>query len=308
MRKIFSATFAAIFFCLAMIVSAADFQYIAPLSLHWLARAGVPEAHEYIKNLRANDAINPSDVKNFARVEKANAIYRELKYAALNNFIQSEGYKNILELGCGVSPRGIFLARKGMNYVGADLEAVANIAASCAPNFLTDTEKKNISFAAADVTDREAMLTAAKNFPGKVCIVEEELAQNLSRTQQRAMLENIRDILKIHGGCFVTSDYTSREIFMESAAAVYGKKTAEEIASETKKIYENTSEPDFSQTIFESQKDALNFFRDEGFRVEMRPLLTKTQQLHSLQSLNDEQIKSVQKVAGKKFLWVVTLK
>ena len=198
------------------------------------------------------------------------------------------------------------MARKGINYVGVELEAVVKVLDDYTPMFLTEEEQKNITFAVADVTDREAMLKAVENYPGKVCIIMENLGLYLSLEQQKAMLKNIHEILKIHGGCFVTSDHLADEIFMGSATAVYGKKNAQELMNKTVELYENISEISFNDTFFDTPKEAMDFYKEYGFKIEERPLFTKQPKLYSLSSLNDKQVKNIMKFTKKKLLWVMT--
>lgn len=288
----------------------AEFQavsYTAPITLHWLAKAGVPEAVEFIGNLSAKNILDQTPIKDKERVERANAVYQEIRYSSLNDFIAANGYTNVMDLGCGVSSRGIFMARKGVNYIGVELEAVKEAIEEYTPIFLTEEENKNIHFATADVTDRDAMLKAAENATGKICIISENLSLYLSMERQKAMLDNIREILKIHGGCYVTSDHLADVIFMDCAETIYSKKTAETILDESAKIYENTSEMDFSNTFFDTPKEAKDFIQAQGLKVEERPLFTKPQDLYSIKSLNDKQIKKVKKFMNKKLLWVMTV-
>ena len=281
--------------------------YTAPITLTWLSKSGVPEAVEFIGNLKADAIIKPKEMKDYERVEKANSVYQEIRYASLNDFIATEGYTTIIDLGCGVSPRGIYMARNGIDYIGVELETVVQTLEQYTPIFLTDEEEKHIKFVAADVTDKNAMLKAAENISGKVCIVVENLTIYLSIEQQKAMLENIREILKIHGGCFITSDHLSDEIFFGVTNAIYSKKTSEEIFEQTVKLYENTSEVDFFDTYFDTPKEAMDFIKMQGFKVEKRPLFTKSHDLYSVKNLNDRQIKQIRKFMDKKLLWVMTV-
>ena len=281
--------------------------YTAPITLTWLSKAGIPEAKEFIGNLKADAIIKPEEIKDYERVEKANAIYQEIRYASLNDFVQSEGYTTVMDLGCGVSPRGIYMARKGLNYIGVELEPVVKTLEEYTPMFLTDAEQRNIHFAVADVTDREAMLKAVENFPGKVCVLLENLSIYLSIEQQKAMLKNIHEILKIHGGCFVTSDHLSDEIFLGAATAVYGKKDGEAIFERSANLYEGIAEIDFFDTYFDRPKEAMQFIEEQGFKIEVRPLFTKSPSLYSLKSLNDKQTKKIINFTKKKMLWVMTV-
>ena len=318
-KKIFAAVVAVTFFCACFCgnfssranADAPEFQsvsYTAPITLHWLAKAGVPEAKEFLGTLSAEDILNKVPVRDPERVEKANAIYQEMHYTALNDYIIEKGYKNVMDLGCGVSPRGLVMARKGINYVGVELPAVAEAVEEYAPMFL-DSEQLNLfKIVAADFTDHEAMMAAAKNIDGPVCIVSELVMVFLSREQQDALFNNIHEILKEHGGCFITCDYTTGELFYDGTAEIYGEKATWKIAEDTVKLYSGISETDFTGTVFETHKEAKDFIAAHNFNLQEIPVLADASKLYSVQSLNDSQIKKIQKFAKKKLLWVMTAK
>ena len=218
-----------------------DVSYTAPITLYWLAKAGVPEAVEYVQYIDAEKILKPENISQYERVERINKIYEEIRYASLNDFIESENYTNVMDLGCGVSPRCLYMARRGINYVGTDLSDVVEVLNFYAPNFVKDDMRKYIRFEVADAANHDEMMNAAKIFNGKICIVEEGLLVYLSREQQKAMLENVRDILKKHGGVFVTSDFVAGNIFMSINKTIYGDEDALVVGKETQKVYEDLS-------------------------------------------------------------------
>ena len=282
--------------------------YTAPISLYWLSKAKVPEAVEYVKYIDAESILKPENISQYERVEKVNKIYHEIRYTSLNDFILSENYSNVMDLGCGISPRCLFTAENKINYVGVELPDVVEMLNVYAPNFLNDDAKKFVRFVAADVADRNGMMNAAKNFDGEICIVEEDLLAYLPREKQKAMLENIRDILKEHGGCFVTSDFVAGEIFMSSDRIIYGDEDALTIAKETQKVYENLSQILFNDTMFKSADEAINFVESCGLKVELRPVLKNISDIRSVRDLNNRDISAINDVTSQKLLWVITAK
>ena len=282
--------------------------YTAPISLYWLSKAKVPEAVEYVKYIDAESILKPENISQYERVEKVNKIYHEIRYTSLNDFILSENYSNVMDLGCGISPRCLFTAENKINYVGVELPDVVEMLNVYAPNFLNDDAKKFVRFVAADVADRNGMMNAAKNFDGEICIVEEDLLAYLPREKQKAMLENIRDILKEHGGCFVTSDFVAGEIFMSSDRIIYGDEDALTIAKETQKVYENLSQILFNDTMFKSADEAINFVESCGLKVELRPVLKNISDVRSIRDLNNRDISAINDVTSQKLLWVITAK
>ena len=286
---------------------ASDVSYTAPLTLFWLSKAGVPEAVEYVKYIDAKQILKPENISQYERVEKINKIYQEIRYESVNDFIESENFTNVIDLGCGVSPRFLYTAPKKINYVGVELEDVVTVLKIYAPTFLNDDSRKYVNFAVADVASRKEMFDAAKNLDGKICIVEENLWMYLSREKQRAMLENIRDILKERGGCFVTSDLVAGEIFMAVNRTVYGDEDAQVIAKETQKVYEDISKILFGDTLFSSTDEAIKFIESAGLKVEMRPLFTKTPDIISIRDLNNRDIAAINSMMQKNLLWVITV-
>lgn len=282
--------------------------YTAPITLYWLAKSGVPEAVDYVKYINAERILKPENISQYERVEKINKIYREIRYNSLNDFIESSNYKNVMDLGCGVSPRCLYMAKKGINYVGTDLKDVINVLNIYAPNFLADDLKKYVQFVIADAADKNEMMNAAKKLDGEICIIEEDLLMFLSRDQQKAMLENIRDILKEHGGCFVTSDFVAADIFMSGNETIYGKEDALILGEETQKLYENISEVLFNDTMFDTIEEAVKFIEAAGLKVEMRPIFQNTPDIRSIRDLSNRDIKSINEMMTRqKFLWVMTV-
>ena len=281
--------------------------YTAPITLYWLAKAGVPEAVEYVQYINAETILKPENIKHYERVEKINKIYQEIRYASINDFIESENYTNVMDLGCGVSPRCLYLAKKGINYVGTDLPDVVNVLNDYAPNFIKNDMKKYVNFKVADASNHKEMINAAKGFKGKICIVEEGLLMYLSREQQKAMLKNIHDILKKNGGCYVTSDFVAGKIFMSSNRTIYGNEDALIIGKETQKLYENLSHILFNDTMFKSTEEAVKFIEDQGLKVEMRPLFKKTPDIRSIRDLNNRDIANINTMTQQKLLWIITV-
>lgn len=281
--------------------------YTAPVTLYWLSKAKVPEAIEYVQYIDAEAVVRPDNIKQYERVEKVNKIYQEIRYASLNDYFVSNHYANVIDLGCGVSPRCLYTSKRGINYVGTDLDEVVKVLDYYAPNFLSEDGKNYVRFVVADAADRKAMLNAAKGLDGKICIVEEGLLIYLSRDQQRATLKSIRDILKENGGCFLTSNFVAGEIFMSIGRTLYGNDDAIAIGLETKKLYEDLSEILFNDTMFKSTEEAIQFIEDAGLKVEAVPLFQNAVDIRSIRDLNNADLAKMNELMQQKLLWVITV-
>ena len=121
------------------------------------------------------------------------------------------------------------------------------------------------------------------------------------------MFSLVHEILKKHGGCFITSDFVTKDMFKELATAVYGQDSAQTLYNETKAMYENLFGEKLFDDTFKSQADALNFLKSKGFKVQQVPLVVDTSKLYSLKGLDANQVAKVQQVCAKNYLWVLTV-
>lgn len=290
---------------------AAEFElvsYSAHVKLQWLATTGMPEAQQILKELGKVNIYGERNLIDYDRLEKVNAIYQELCYLATVQFAEKYGYKNIYDIGGGYSPRAVIFAREGKNYFGAELMAVAVAADNVMKKILTPEEKKFVSYDEVLAEDRNAFLTTAKRFDGKLCMMDQGLMIYLDQDRLADMYENIRDTLKQNGGCFITSDLATRELFKDVVAAIYGEDQTQLIYDETKDMYEELFDSLINEENFDNQLDAIEYAEKElGLKIHQEPLILDTSKLYCLKNLSPEQAEKIKKIAEKKYLWVVTV-
>ena len=111
-----------------------------------------------------------------------------------------------MDIGGGYSPRAVVFAKDGRKYIGAELTAVAISAAEIVPEIAGKKYAKNISYENVPVEDREAMIGTADKFNGQICIIENGLMIYLTKERADAMFTLVRQILKAHGGCYISSE------------------------------------------------------------------------------------------------------
>ena len=110
--KIFST---AMLICAVIFLSsaksfAAEFElvsYSAQVKLQWLANTGMPEAKKILNEIGTANIYNKKNLKDYARLEKLNGIYQELCYASTAQYVQTNDYKNIMDIGGGYTPRAL---------------------------------------------------------------------------------------------------------------------------------------------------------------------------------------------------------
>ena len=290
-------------------VSAAEFEmvsYSSLVKLQWLSYSGQPAAKKILKTLKVTNLYDKKNLPDYERLEKLNSIYQELNYLSTVQYVQKNDYSNILDIGGGYNPRAVIFAREGRKYFGAELMAVAVTANDVMAKILNKNQFQNLTYDEVLVEDRAAMLGAADEFNGKICVIENGLMIYLTEDRAAEMVKLIKEILVKHGGCFITTDFVTKDYFKEIAAALYGKNQADLLYDETKVMYEQLFDNPIHDDTFKTQKDAIKFFAAQGLKVTPVPLLTDNSKLQCLKTLNTKQAEKIKKVAAKNYLWVIT--
>ena len=298
-------------FCVALTakVEAAEFEmvsYSSLVKLQWLSYSGDPDAKKILKTLKVTNLYDKKNLHDYERLEKLNSIYQELNYASTVEYVRNKGYGNILDIGGGFTPRAVVFARDGRKYFGAELMAVAVTATETMSKILNKNQFQNVSYDEVLVEDREAMLSAADEFNGKICIIENGLMIYLTEDRATEMFKLIKEVLQKHGGCFITTDFVTKDYFKEIASALYGESQADLLYDETKIMYEQLFDNPIFDDTFKTQADAIEFFNARGLKVTLVPLLTDTSKLYCLKTLTPQQVEKIKQVAAKNYLWVIT--
>ena len=290
---------------------AAEFElvsYSSHVKLQWLANTGLPEAQQILKELGKTNIYGERNLLDYDRLEKVNSIYQELCYLATVQYVQKHDYKNIFDIGGGYSPRAMIFAREGRKYFGGELVAVAVAADNVMKKILTPEEMKNVTYDEVLAEDNAAFLAMAKTMDGKICMMDQGLMIYLNQDRLADMYENIRDTLKRNGGCFVTSDLSTRELFKDIAAAIYGEDQTQLLYDETKDMYEELFDSLINEENFDNQLDAIEYAeKDLGLKIHREPLILDASKLYCLKNLTPEQAEKIKKIAAKNYLWVITV-
>ena len=183
-------------------------------SVGMLAMAGNPLALDFARKLHLDtmfpmepltDFNHGFDVSGSHIPYIALALPVECRHCLLNLYVKRNRFTNVLELASGYTPRGIELARKGIRYVGGDIPIVSEAVAKLAEPYLRDTPGK-ADYVSLDVTNRSSMLKAADLCGGEMVLISSGLFSYLQQAELRALFENVREILALHGGSWITFD------------------------------------------------------------------------------------------------------
>lgn len=294
---------------IATTARAAEFEmveYSAQVKLQWLTAAGIPEAKKFLELLERPVFFSKDNLEDFDRIQLVNSLYQELNYAAAIEYVRAKNYRNVMDLACSFSPRGMILAQDGRKVVVGELVTVCLLGDYFMDECAGKKARKNISYDAFWLQDKQGMTASADKLKGEICIIEQGVSIYLAKDVLAQTFENLRDVLKKHGGCLITSDFTQKKYFTDVAAALYGEQNAPTLYAETKSMYEKVYDDKINDDYLQDEQEAIEFLKTHGLRVEKVPLFTKLPTLNISNKLTPAQIAKVNELAAKNYLWVIT--
>ncbi|MBR2775400.1 MAG: hypothetical protein IKD73_10485 [Selenomonadaceae bacterium] len=287
---------------------AAEFEmveYSAQVKLQWLAAAGIPEAQKFLKLIERPVFFNADNLDDFERLELTNSLYQELNMQAAMEFVRENNYKNVMDLACSLSPRAMILGDEGRKVAVGELQTVCLIGDWCLEEFGSKKAINNVWYDAYWLQDKAGMMASANKLKGEVCIIEQGVMIYLADDVRAQMYENLRDVLKKHGGCLITSDFTQKKYFTDVAAALYGEQNAATLYDETKAMYERVFDDKIADDL-QDEQEALEFLKTHGLTARKVPLFNKPPKLYISKKLTPAQLQAVNELAKKDYLWVIT--
>ena len=212
----------------------------------------------------------------------------EARYKLTNKLLDKSGMEQVVEIAAGYSSRGLIYSQRGYNYVEIDLESVSKNKRTIIET-LESTIPENLKIIGGNAlrkTDYEQCEKFLKeNEP--VAVINEGLLRYLTFDEKRIVAENVYDLLKKHGGIWITCDVTPKKKFLQ----VQDKA----LPGFNKKLNDLTSRNNLNDR-FEDIEHIKKFFGDIGFEVvEIHKFSEMKNELYSINHYHilDEHIEQV---------------
>ena len=178
----------------------------------------------------------------------------EARYKLINGLLEKQNISQVLELAAGYTSRGLIYSEKGYKYVEMDLEEVSN----SKKRLINDLFKQNdnlhiISGNALNMDDYNKCEEYFDN--NELAIINEGLLRYLTFEEKRKVGENIYNMLKKHGGVWITCDVTPKS---------FAKKQEEQNPGINDNINRVTSRNRLNDR-FENEEHIRSFFKEIGF-------------------------------------------
>ena len=196
----------------------------------------------------------------------------ESRFFSSNNFIKASGARQVVDLPCGYTARGIKLAGSGMKYYGLDLPAVIDAMKPAVKQVIGENE--NILYHEVDATNYSSLRKAIEGAEGELIITTEGLLMYLTQAELETVFDNIRRLLLEFGGKWITVDNELAKAEKGALAAVTtGMPTAlaEKIGSIAAGSVAKTT---LNNNIFfdQNSEKVKKFVSDMGFELELIPM------------------------------------
>jgi anti-anti-sigma factor len=276
----------------------------AKLTSYWLYLAQIPEALEFA-GLIGLDAMDAAAIPYSETMCFLNPIIHEIRYKSINHYIRTSGCRNVLDIACGYSPRGMQLAREGFHYYGADFPVVTQELAPIAEKL----GLSNCEYHAADATNYESLCRITDAIEGPICIVVEGLGMYLTAAEAATVRENIARILYDHkGSVYVTTDPGNGYLFANVIQSLYPLRDFMRTIGMLFTMYNWASDGGITKETAKRPlgRDA-ELFKKAGLDAERCALLPEESELLTYSRLSDKAARKIRKVLPKKLTFVSRL-
>ncbi len=218
----------------------------------------IPFAKEILSYLKERSK-PPAD--DFLNALRGHAAFFEARFKAVSRILAEQRATQILEFASGFSPRGLDTAFHRTAYVEVDLpkmiehkrEIVTALLGSIPPH---------LKLCGASVLHRDELVEGLRHFRKEpVAVTSEGLLRYLTFDEKAQLAENVKHILRIHGGVWITPDIHLREWAPERRR------------NSTEWSFDVRLGRDINVNYFDDLAHARSFFERCGFHVEERPLL-----------------------------------
>lgn len=284
----------------------------AKSTLLMLAGMGNEDAQKVIAALGTQDELTQTG-RNEKQKLLSDADLKELmagvsmaikaRYEALSRIMRAEGYTALLDIACGYTPRSLYCSKEGIDYAGLDVPVVAEEMQQMAAGLGIGGDHP--VYVGGDATNAASLNAAADMLKGKLLISCEGLLGYLSANEFEQLLGGIREVLKKHGGAWVSSDFgVDYESFattcMSSPDAVELYNAAKHRTMTTSDIYN-----DGVATWDDEKSEA--FISSHGLKVEKLPFYYDDQESDLMEGLPDNWKQALKSRLKSSVLWKMTL-
>lgn len=289
----------------------------AKMTVFQLASAGVKDAASVAEKLGLSFEETQNSATTTVSPEQmtANMILVETRWRTCAAIAEESGCKTIVDLPCGYTPRAKAISQKGIAYYGMDLPAAIAEAEPAVMSLIDEDKRSSVHFCGVDATNGESLKAALKDAEGPLCITTEGLLMYFTDSEVGALCDNIRMILKEHGGCWVTADTETGMQYIMTMQTIAGDRFME-IMMKSKTTAEDKSDVNVGSNslnvspqgdVAQNMKNAMTFLARHGLKAERMILAEHMPEINSLGYVTPEQAQAIKQNMQKCAYWKITV-
>ena len=179
---------------------------------------------------------------------------------------------------------------------------------------IDENQRSSVRFCGVDATNGKSLKAALKDAEGSLCITTEGLMMYFTDSEVGALCDNIRVLLKEHGGCWLTADTESGMQYIMTMQPIAGDRFME-IMMKSKITAEDKSDVNVGGNslnvsprgdVAKNMKNAMMFLARHGLKAERMILSEHMPEIRSLGNVTPEQAQAIKQNMQKCAYWKIT--
>lgn len=201
------------------------------------------------------------------RLFPAYAVLTESRFQAMNRLIEHMEDRQVVDLPCGYTSRGIRLSRQNRLYFGCDLPAVTDAIGPAVETIIGKNEA--ITYHAVDATNYDSLAAVFASGSHNLLVTTEGLLMYFIQTELEEVFSNIHRLLEKYGGSWVITDraYFLHDQEVVAAALGHDPQLIALYSAITSQAAATTADVKFNDNVFFDADDGKvkEFIRRMGF-------------------------------------------
>ena len=203
----------------------------------------------------------------------------EARYKGINKLIAEFSSTQIIELASGLLPRGMMMTESSNIFIESDLPAMINSKQQLVKQLIGN--RPNLHFVPIDAVSQPTQFPLNADYLDSqkpITVVCEGLLMYLTLAQKQQVFSNVRELLEIYGGVWITHDLTTKENLSHRWKISPTWQKFEETVNKM-------TETSLTDTHFENFEHIQQFANEQGFQLQSYSLLDVFEQITCLQPL-----------------------
>lgn len=201
------------------------------------------------------------------RLFPAYAILTESRFQVMNRLIEHMEDRQVVDLPCGYTSRGIRLSRQNRRYFGCDLPAVTDAIGPAVETIIGKNEA--VTYHAVDATNYDSLAAIFASGSHNLLVTTEGLLMYFIQTELEEVFSNIHRLLEKYGGSWVITDraYFLHDQEVVAAALGHDPQLIALYSAITRQAAAATADVKFNDNVFFDADDGKvkEFIRRMGF-------------------------------------------